>query len=81
MSSQSISSSVAMKSYLVLFVLFLVSINVSLGEDLCSFEQSSIQAVYDNLTLFKEKAFDPTDPTVPIQLYEHIESDGNHYLS
>lgn len=42
----------------------------------CQFGNDAIQAVYDRFELFrKTKAFDPNDPTVPLEQYSFSDID------
>ncbi|KAJ6641581.1 hypothetical protein Bhyg_06521, partial [Pseudolycoriella hygida] len=46
----------------------------------CKFGNDAIQEVYDRFELFrKNKAFDPTDPNVPLEQYSFIDSDTKRF--
>ncbi|KAG4065639.1 hypothetical protein HA402_012629 [Bradysia odoriphaga] len=47
----------------------------------CQFGSEAIQEVYDRFELFKTKAFDPTDPTVPLKQYQFYNDNGVRRLA
>jgi len=48
----------------------------------CQFGNEAIQSVYDRFKLFRDtKAFDPTDPKVPLTQYSYYDTDGTKRLA
>ncbi|XP_037032761.1 uncharacterized protein LOC119071800 [Bradysia coprophila] len=48
----------------------------------CQFGSEAIQEVYDRFEIFrKTKAFDPTDPKVPLKQYQFYNDNGNRRLA